>query len=139
MHAIRAFEDVTPDSLKYLINDLFKSVILFSNRIESCSSKKIDDQYEVTINVVSEKFLSDSLGKEISIPVNDYIDIVILGDKKPDSETEHVLLQTRSKLQARETQLVFKVKTQPVKVGVDPYHYLIDRVPDDNMKTIGIN
>lgn len=139
MNAIRAFEEMTPDSLRYLIPDLFKRVTLFSNKIESCSFKKIHNEYEVTMNVVSEKFLSDSLGKETSIPVNDYIDIVIFGEKKSNSETAHVLLQKRIKFQAKENQFVFRVKEQPDKVGVDPYHYLIDRVPDDNVKTIGMN
>lgn len=139
MNAIGAFDEVTPDSLKYLITDLFKNVTLFSNRIESSSSKKIDNQYEVTMNVVSQKYLSDSLGKETSIPVNDYIDIAIFGEKKPNSGTEHVLMQKRIKLKAKETQFVFRVKEQPKKVGVDPYHYLIDRVPDDNIKNINEN
>jgi hypothetical protein len=136
MNAIRAFEDVTPDSLKYLIDDLFKNVTLFSNRIESCSSKKIKNVYEVTINVVSEKFRSDSLGKETAIPMNDYIDIVIFGEKVPGSENEPVLLQNRVRLQAKENRFVYVVKNRPQKVGVDPYHYLVDRVPDDNIKNI---
>lgn len=136
MNAIRAFEEVTPDSLKYLINDLFMNVILFSNRIESGSFKKVNDEYEVTMNVISEKFLSDSLGKETSIPVNDYIDIVIFGYKKSKSESEEVLLQKRMRIHEKETKLVFRVKEQPQKAGVDPYHYLIDRMPEDNIKTI---
>ena len=91
------------------------------------------------MNVVSEKFLSDSLGKETPIPVNDYIDIIIFGEKKSNSETADVLLQKRIKFQAKENQFIFRIKEQPNKVGVDPYHYLIDRVPDDNVKTIGMN
>lgn len=136
LNAIRAFEEVTPDSLKYLIDDMFKKVTIFSNRIESCSSKKIDNEYEVTINMISEKFRSDSLGKETAMLVNDYIDVVIFGDRKQDNETDHILLQNRIKLHSKETTRVFRVKKQPQKVGIDPYHYLIDRVPDDNIKKI---
>jgi hypothetical protein len=139
MNAIRAFEEVTPDSLKYLVDDLFMKVILFSNRIESGSFKKINDEYEVTMKVISEKFLSDSLGKEISIPVNDFMDIVIFGSRKPDSDSEPVLMKKRIKINAKETKLMFRVKEQPLKICVDPYHYLIDRVPDDNVKIIDRN
>ncbi len=107
MNALRAFEEVTPDSLKYLIDDLFKNVTLFSNRIESCSFKKINNEYEVSMNVITEKFRSDSLGRETSIPVNDYIDIVIFGDRKSDHETERVLFKERIRLHAMKTSLNF--------------------------------
>jgi aminopeptidase N len=136
MNAIQAFEEVTPDSLKYLVDDLFKHITLFSNRIESCSFKKNNDSYVVTMNVVSEKYRSDSLGKEQPIPVNDYIDIAIFGEKNQTPEKEKVLLHNRVKLNARKTRLVFSVNELPKRVGVDPYHYLIDRVPDDNTKNL---
>jgi hypothetical protein len=28
------------------------------------------------------------------------------------------------------------VKEVPLKVGIDPYNYLVDRIPDDNVKSI---
>jgi len=40
MDALRAFRQFTPDTLQYLVSDLFEKITLFSNRVESCSYKK---------------------------------------------------------------------------------------------------
>jgi len=40
----------------------------------------------------------------------------------------HVLPQTR--------QVSFVVDSKPYEVGIDPYNKLIDRIPDDNRKTV---
>jgi aminopeptidase N len=45
LNALRAFKSVTPDSLHYVITDLFENITLFSNRVESASFKKIADGY----------------------------------------------------------------------------------------------
>jgi len=66
----------TPDSLKYLIKDLFYDITLFNNRTLDASYKKLaDGKFEVTINVQSEKFKADSLGKETKVAIADWIEI----------------------------------------------------------------
>jgi hypothetical protein len=136
MNALRAFKKVTPDSLQYLISDLFENITLFSNRIESANYKKINNEYEVTLNVITEKYLADSLGKEKVIPVNDYMDVLIFGEKKSNSDAENILFKKRIKIQGRENKFTFRVKELPLKAGLDPNHYLVDRIPDDNLKNI---
>ncbi|MFN6037338.1 MAG: M1 family aminopeptidase [Bacteroidota bacterium] len=136
MNALRAFKKVTPDSLQYLISDLFENITLFSNRIEAANYKKINNEYEVTLNVITEKYLADSLGKEKSIPVNDYMDVLIFGEKKSKSDAENILFKKRIKIQGRENKFTFKVKELPLKAGIDPNHYLVDRIPDDNIKSV---
>lgn len=138
LHALRAFKSVTPDSLHYVITDLFENITLFSNRVESASYKKMGDSYEVKINAVCEKYLADSLGKEKAIPLNDFIDIAIFGEPDGVSKTGKPILMKRVKVNMRENAFVFKVKEKPVKAGIDPYNYLIDRIPDDNLKAISL-
>jgi ABC-2 type transport system permease protein len=139
MDALRAFRQVTPDSLQYLIQDLFETITLFSNRVESSSYKKVNNEYEVTLNTITEKFRADSLGKEQYIPVNDYIDLAVFGLDPKDAETEKVLLKQRVKIRGRQNKFVFRVKELPVRVGIDPYNYLVDRIPDDNIKGVSEN
>jgi aminopeptidase N len=58
----------TPDSLQYLIKDLFYDITLFNNRTLDASYKKLPDgKFKVTINVQSEKLKADSLGKETKV------------------------------------------------------------------------
>ena len=134
--AINEFKKITPDSLKYLISDLFENITLFSNRVVSVASKKIGNEYEVTIKTSSEKFRSSALGKETSIPFSDYIDIGIFGESKNSNIFDKVIVNEKVKIHKKYNSFVFRVRQKPYLVGIDPYNYLIDRIPEDNLKAL---
>jgi ABC-2 type transport system permease protein len=134
--AIRAFRKVTPDSLQYLISDLFENITLFSNRMLEANYKKKGNKYEVTLKTTSEKFIADTLGKETSVPIADYIDIGIFGASKSKNNPGKVLVLKRLKINKKESTFTFITDEKPFQAGIDPYNYLIDRMPDDNLKTI---
>jgi ABC-2 type transport system permease protein len=134
--AVREFSKVTPDSLQYLIDDLFENITIFSNRILESNFKKSDDGYLVTINTLSEKYRSDSIGKQTPIPVSDYIDIAVFGTPNEDQELGEVLYYQRKKLVNDSNSFTISVKQLPSHVGIDPYNYLIDRIDDDNIKKV---
>lgn len=134
--AVREFKKATPDSLQYLISDMFENITLFSNRVMEAKYKKIGNEYEVTIKTKSEKFRADSKGEEKEIPVADYIDIGIFAEPKDDKNLGKVLFYKRMKITKKDNTFTFKTKELPYQAGIDPYNYLIDRVPDDNLKTL---
>jgi ABC-2 type transport system permease protein len=136
MDAVIAFRNVTPDSLQYLITDLFQDIILFDNHVVSSSVKKIGLQYEVKIKTSSEKFRSDSLGAEKPIAINDYIDIGIFAKNEKSKSLGKSLLMKRIKIAKKENEFTFILAEEPAKVGIDPYNYLVDRMPDDNVKKV---
>lgn len=136
--AVRAFRAVTPDSLQYLITDMFENITLFSNRVMDVSAKKVGEEYEVTIKTSSEKYRSDSLGKETAIPVNDYIDVGIFTRPANEKNMGKPLALNRVHVRQKDNTYTFRVKEKPYEVGIDPYNYLVDRVPDDNMKKVGL-
>jgi ABC-2 type transport system permease protein len=78
-------------------------------------------------------------GKKKAIPINDFIDLAIFGEAEGASKTGKPILMKRVKVNARENTFVFNVKDKPVKAGIDPYNYLIDRIPDDNLKGLSEN
>ena len=125
---------VTPDSLKYLIGDLFENITLFSNRALEVKYKKVGVEYEVTIKTTSDKFRANSQGKETAVPLSDYIDIGIFGESKESDILGKVLAYKRLKITKKENTFVFKTKEKPSEAGIDPYNYLIDRIPSDNLK-----
>lgn len=64
-HAVSIFRSHTPDSLQYIITDLFETITLFSNRAITAKSKPLSHgKYEVTIETESKKFRADTLGRE---------------------------------------------------------------------------
>jgi ABC-type transport system involved in multi-copper enzyme maturation permease subunit len=134
--AVNEFRKVTPDSLSYLIPDLFENITLFSNRTLKVTSRKIGAEYEVTIKTTSEKFRSDALGKETATPIADYIDIGIFAESDKEDVLGKPLVYKRLKITKKLNTFVFKTKVKPYKAGIDPYNYLIDRIPDDNVKAV---
>ena len=134
--AVRAFKRNTPDSLQYLIKDLFQNITLFSNRMLEASYKKKGNKYEITLQTTSEKFRADSLGKETAVPVADYIDIGIFAKSDNKKHLGKVLITKRLKLTKKENTFTFTTDEKPYQAGIDPYNYLIDRIPDDNLKTV---
>ena len=42
----------------------------------------------------------------------------------------------RLKITKKDNVFKFKVKELPYNAGIDPYNYLIDRIPDDNLKNL---
>jgi hypothetical protein len=135
--AVNAFRKVTPDSLQYLIKDLFENITLFSNRVVEAKYKKTGNEYEITLKTSSEKFMADSLGKEKSVQIADYIDIGVFAKSDNDNNLGKPLVLQRLKITKKENVFTFKVKELPYNAGIDPYNYIIDRMPDDNIKVLG--
>jgi hypothetical protein len=134
--AVRAFRRHTPDSLQYLIGDLFEHITLFSNRVTEASYRPVGSEYEVRISTHSEKFRADSLGRETPRPLNDYLDLGIFADSGSKKTLGKALLLQRVKITQPENTFTFRVKEKPAQAGIDPYHYLVDRIPDDNVKKV---
>ncbi|MEP6736399.1 MAG: M1 family aminopeptidase [Chryseolinea sp.] len=139
LSAIRAMRNVTPDSLQYLITDMFEHMTLFSNRLAEGSYKKVGAKYRVTLKTTSEKFLADSLGKETTILIADYIDIGIFSRNLDKKSLGDALVLKRFKVTQRDNVYEFLVDTEPYQAGIDPYNYLIDRIPDDNLRVLEVN
>ena len=136
INAVSEFRKITPDSLHYLIADLFENITLFSNRAHSVTSKKTGTGYEVTIKTSSEKFRCDAVGKETPAALADYIDIGVFGESHTWAKPGKVLVYERLKITKKDNVFVFQTKEKPSVAGIDPNNYLIDRVPDDNLKAV---
>ena len=129
------FRAVTPDSLQGFVTDLFENITLYSNRTEEATYKPLgDDQYQVDFTTVSEKFYADSLGAESEAPVNDWIDIGVYAEDRQGEDS--LIYVDRRKITQRENTFSVVVDHRPTKAAIDPNALLIDRVPDDNEKSV---
>jgi ABC-2 type transport system permease protein len=128
------FRAVTPDSLKYIIEDMFETITLYENRTTDATYEKVGNKYKVTIDVSSVKYRADSLGTETEIKLNDWIDIGVLG--KDEKGKEKVLSMKKYKINKKESTFEILVDEKPYKAGIDPINKLIDRNPDDNRKVV---
>jgi ABC-2 type transport system permease protein len=131
----------TPDSLHYYLVDTWEKITLYENKALSASMKKVGEgEYDVTLTVKSQKLYADSLGMETpAVYMGDYMDIGVFAadDKDENGRTRtQPLYLKKHKLAPGEHTFTLRVKGMPQKAGIDPYHKLIDRIPDDNLMTV---
>ncbi|EAY24753.1 ABC transporter permease/M1 family aminopeptidase [Microscilla marina] len=135
--------EATPDSLQYLITDMFEKITLYENKVNSVSYQKKGDKYEVTLDIVAKKVQSDGYGVEKEVALNDYIDIGIFARKQTlsgkgsntkvrRSNTNKVLYLKKHKITQTTQTIKVLVDDKPHSGGIDPYNKLIDRKPVDN-------
>jgi len=132
-----------PDSVKYYLDDTWNKITLYENKVIDAkvtpTGKK--DEYKVDLKVSTRKMYADSAGNEKpAAKMNDYIDIGVFAadskDKDGRTQTNPLYLK-KHKLTAGEHDIQLIVKgSKPVRVGIDPYVKLIDRIPDDNVKDL---
>ena len=133
LNFLEILEPKIPDSLKYLIDDWFKEITLYDNRLKNAVGKKLDNgKYEIDLEVEVSKIKSDSIGNESKVSLNEWIDIGIFSDE----EEENLVYQKRVKITDSIMNFSFKMDSVPLKAAIDPRHILIDRVYSDNTKSI---
>jgi ABC-type transport system involved in multi-copper enzyme maturation permease subunit len=127
----------TPDSLRYLIDDLFRTITLWDNKAEEATvSSRADGKYEVAIKVRSLKFRADSLGGQEEIGIADLVDVGVFGTKERGNALGKPLYLEKHWIRAADTTFTVVVDTVPLKAGIDPYNKLIDRDPKDNVREV---
>jgi len=151
---------VTPDSLQYVIKDMFETITLYKNRIVDAKITELDNgKFQVDIEFNVSKYRNDEKGKrfygekvgdtltykiegkkrpELSVKLADYIDIGIFGkDEDEDGKTKEVELYLKKhKITQINNKIIIIVDRKPTEVGVDPYNKLIDTNSDDNRKNL---
>lgn len=123
---------VTPDSLQYLITDLFETITLWDVKTERAAVQPTGtDSYEVTLDVVARKTRADGSGVETEVPMNDLVDVGVFaaGENAP-------LYLQRQRIQSGKQTIRVTVPRVPARAGLDPYRKLIDRDGSDNMRDV---
>lgn len=134
-------KSVTPDSLKYYLEDSFEKITLYSNKVTEATYKKLaDDKYEVTINVESAKNYFDGTGKLLAEgDKSNMLEIGVFDDdieNKQGMTIKSPLVLERVWVKPGKSTYTFITKKLPIKAGIDPYNKMIDRIPDDNLITV---
>jgi ABC-2 type transport system permease protein len=150
---------VTPDSLQYVIKDMFETITLYDNRILDVKSTEMDNgKYKVDIEFNVSKYRNDEKGKRfysekgrdsitylaegkkkplLSVKLEDYIDIGIFTEDDTDGKKkERILYLKKHKITKINNKISIIVDEKPTEVGLDPFNILIDTRSDDNRQKL---
>ncbi|MBO6523374.1 MAG: hypothetical protein JJ971_06075 [Balneolaceae bacterium] len=129
------FRAITPDSLQYVIEDLFETITLYENKAVSASYEESSkNQFVVKLEIDVTKLRVNESGAEETVAINDWIDIGIYGTNEYGDE--ELIYLKKHRITDEFTEIEITVNQKPTKAGIDPLEKLIDRKPEDNAVTI---
>lgn len=130
----------TPPELQYLIKDLFEDITLFANSTKEATCTALPDgKYSVKIKIECEKYKATEKGAESKVPMNDWIEVGAFAKPEAGKRYGKLLYRERVQLTDGVHEQEFVVDELPYQAGVDPRNLLIDRMPDDNLKTVTLS
>jgi len=156
---VNHLKEATPDSLQYVIKDMFETITLYRNRVTNTKLTELENgKYQVDIEFEVAKYRNDKKGKRyygekvgdtlsyktakmkkpiLSVPLADYIDIGIFAEEDVEGDMKEKLLYLKKhKITSINNKLTIIVDEKPIEVGVDPYNKLIDSQSDDNRRKL---
>jgi ABC-type transport system involved in multi-copper enzyme maturation permease subunit len=132
---LKEIKKVTPDSLQYLVQDLFYENTywrLKTDHIGIEKSKK--DEWEVTLKVRAQKVIVDSNGAEKEVKMTDWLQI---GLYEKGNDLMKPLYLKMHRIRSGQQTIKIIVPRKPVIGGIDPNNLMIDlRREDNNMHSL---
>lgn len=136
----------TPDSLRYLVDDMLKSIVFYDNRVLNASGVLLNNgRYQVDVELMVRKYVADDSGvksmqtfkldkEELqSLPLNDYVDIAIFGEANSTGENSSAALYFKDiPVDKNLISLSVIVDEKPATVHVDPWFRLMEKEIKDN-------
>ncbi|MBB1150320.1 hypothetical protein H4K35_09325 [Myroides sp. NP-2] len=154
---VQEIKRATPDSLQYMVKDMFETITLYDNYVEQVETKALaDGKYEVKLKAYVSKYRAGDTGarqyadqgeqpllftadKDVkieSLPLADYVEVGVFAKTKEAKAKEKVLYLQKVKITDIENEFTIIVDEKPTEVGIDPYYKLIDTRSYDNRKNI---
>jgi hypothetical protein len=93
----------------------------------------------VVIAIHAAKLYADGKGRETPAPMRDRVEIGVFADGPSGKERDEKVLYLEPRVVTDgDTAIVVTVDGKPDSVGFDPYNKLIDKVSNDNRKSVTI-
>jgi len=124
-------QQVTPDSLHYLLHDLFKANTYWRLKTKQFAAAQTKaGNWQVTLKVQAQKVVVDSTGSEHEVPMNDWLEVGIYEEGKGLNEPLYLQMH---RIRSGEQTIKLTVPRKPERGGIDPNTLMIDLRLDDNV------
>jgi hypothetical protein len=130
-------EAVTPDSLRYLLHDLFEVNTFWDLETRQVAAvQAAPNEWRVTVDVRARKTVVDSAGAESELPMNELVDIGVYGASGTNERTGKPLYLARQRIHSGAQTITVTVSGAPDRAGIDPNYLLMDLDVGDNVKPV---
>ncbi|WP_018478843.1 ABC transporter permease/M1 family aminopeptidase [Pontibacter roseus] len=132
----RELSMVTPDSLQYLLSDLFEKNTFWDLQAKAVEAEEVGNgQWRVALDVRAQKAEVDTEGVETPVPLDDMVEVGVYGAGKDGSAGELLYLELH-RIRAGEQRIYVTVPGKPTQAGIDPRNLLIDLDMMDNVREV---
>jgi hypothetical protein len=134
---LHELQQVTPDSLQYLLGDLFERNTFWELKTSKVTAQPAPNgAWTVSLDVVARKVVVDTEGKETNVPMNDLIELGLFSAAPTGEERGKPLYLAMHRIRTGPQTITITVPHKPTRAGIDPRHLLIDATPDDNVVSV---
>ena len=138
----RELKAVTPDSLQYLLHDLFEVNTYWQLETERVTAVATGaGTWQVTLDVGARKVVYDSAGVETEVPMDEWVPVGVFGPAEGGAgELSAPLYVRMHRVRSGKQTIAVTVPRKPALAGIDPYHVLDweERDDDDNIEGVEI-
>ncbi len=130
---------VTPDSLQYLLHDLFEVNTFWELDAERATAEQTPTgTWQVTLDVQARKVVADSAGTETEVPMDEWVPIGVFARGEPGDELSAPLYLKMHRIRLGEQTITVMVTREPALAGIDPHHLLDweEGEDDDNIEGV---
>lgn len=125
LELVRRLKEKTPDSLQYIIKDMFETVTFYDAKIVNAESYMIEEGYQIKLDAAISKYRNSKDGKSY-LPLSDYIEIGVY------DENDVLIYSEKHKVTTSECNISIQVKDKPYKIVIDSNFLLIEKEINDN-------
>ncbi|GAB3493160.1 hypothetical protein GCM10027341_08130 [Spirosoma knui] len=135
----RELKAVTPDSLHYLVHDLFAANTFWELTTKQATATQTPaGAWQVVLDVEARKVTVDLIGKKTNIPMSDWVEIGVFAPDETGKPALKPLYLQKHRIRSGQQRIRLTVPAKPQRAGIDPNHLLIDLELDDNTKRVKI-
>ena len=122
-------EPIVPDSINYIIDDWFKKITLYDNKMKKAECwQEGKHKYRVELEFETNKYYADGQGNDSEAEMNDLVEIVIFGNAYVNGkQVKRPVYQKKHRLGSGEHKLTVYTKRMPLEASIDGMFKLIDK------------
>ncbi|HYE54645.1 MAG TPA: hypothetical protein VD996_07370, partial [Chitinophagaceae bacterium] len=132
----KELKTVTPDSMQYLLHDLFASNTFWEFKMEKAvASRANSGKWKVSMDLRARKYTVDKKGNETDVQMNDWIQIGVYGLPGKTKADKNLYMQ-QHRIRSGVQRIEIEVTDKPDLADIDPNCLLMDLENYDNVTKV---